>query len=167
MSGRLRWELEMWYILYVSSVHTGLSGCRMGWRLVLLLLHYHENFLVQKLGCGLIPKSNSYIHTYMEYCEYYYLFFYYLLFLSRPLGLLFAVGARVWHAARLGRSEVLGDCGAGPAGMTGRGVLDEAAVMGRRRISTGGVGRTLEVEKFSKMPRVNEQDGYYIYLFTC
>lgn len=45
----------------------------MGGRLV--LLHYHENFLVEKLGGGLIPKSNSYIHTYMEYCEYYYLLF--------------------------------------------------------------------------------------------
>lgn len=105
----------MWYILYVSSVHTGPVRMQDGMAFGSFLLFVtRRNFLVERLGGGLIPKSNSYIHTYMEYCECFY-------FDTRPsyyLCLLYAVGARVWLAARLGRSLIARDCG---AGATGRG----------------------------------------------
>lgn len=80
------------------------------------------NFLVERLGGGFDTKIEQlHIRTWNIANS-----LLYSLFLLRHLALLFtvrgekAVGARVWHVAGLGRSGILGDCGAGVAG---RGVI--------------------------------------------
>lgn len=53
----------MWYISYVSSVHTGPVRTQDGMAFGSIFLFItRRNFLVERLGGGLIPKSNSYIH---------------------------------------------------------------------------------------------------------
>jgi hypothetical protein len=80
------------------------------------------NFLVERLGAGFDTKIEQlHIRTWNIANT-----LLYPIFLLRHLALLFAVrgekavGARVWHAARLGRSGILGDCGSDVAG---RGVI--------------------------------------------
>lgn len=147
----------MWYILYVSSVHRGPVRMQDGMAFGSFLLFVtRRNFLVERLGGGLIPKSNSYIHA----CECFY-------FDTRPsyhLCLLYAVGARVWLAARLGRSLIAGDCGAG-ANRAWQGVESSTRLprWGGNGSPPGSIGRTLGVEMFSRAPRVDGQDDFFIH----